>query len=217
VVSASDEENCFCEVGLISGATEDEREKLGSIFEYRQRGPERIGQFNVGFLVPTGIGSSIGGHAGDATPAVRAIAELCDHVILHPNVVNASDVNEMPNNALYVEGSVLARLLMGTVGLQKLRANRVLVVMDKHPDEELQAETINTVNAARATYGLTVSDVVLLDPPVALSANYTASGRASGTVERIDHLLEALRDRAGSYDAVALATMMEVSPGLEAE
>ena len=216
VISASDADHCYCEVGLIDGTTQDDREKLGSIFEFRQRGPEQIGQFNVGFLVPTGIGASIGGHAGDATPAVRAVAELCDNVILHPNVVNASDVNEMPDNALYVEGSVLARLIMGTIGLQKMRANRVLVVMDKHPDEEIQAETINTVNSARATYGFTASDVLLLDPPVALSANYTASGRASGTVERIDHLLEALRDRAGSYDAVAVATMMEVSPDLEA-
>lgn len=217
VVSASDEENCYCEVGLIDDATDDERQKLGSIFEYRQRGPERTAQFNVCFLVPTGIGSAIGGHAGDATPAARAIAELCDHLILHPNVVNASDVNEMPDNALYVEGSVYARLLMGTIGLQKVRANRVLTVMDNHPDPELRAQTINTINAARATYGLTAADTVLLEPPIALASNYTCSGRASGTVDRIDHLLEALRDRAGSYDAVALATVIGVSPELEAE
>lgn len=216
VVSASDEEKCFCEVGLIDGATDEEREKLGSIFEFRQRGAERTSEFNVGFLVPTGIGSEIGGHAGDATPAVRAIAKLCDHLILHPNVVNASDVNEMPRNALYVEGSVLARFCMGTVGLQKVRANRILTVMDNHPDPELRAQTINTVNAARATYGLIAPEIVMLEPPIVLAANYTASGRASGTVERIDHLLAMLSEHAGRYDAVALATVIDVSPDIEA-
>ena len=63
--------------------------------------------FNAIFLVPTGIGSDIGGHAGDATPAVKIVAEVCDQVILHPNVVNASELNEMPLNSLYVEGAQL--------------------------------------------------------------------------------------------------------------
>ena len=44
---------------------------------------------NIIFIVPTGIGASIGGHAGDATPAARLIASTCNKLILHPNVVNA--------------------------------------------------------------------------------------------------------------------------------
>jgi hypothetical protein len=31
---------------------------------------------NTVFIVPTGIGCSIGGHAGDATPAFKLIASL---------------------------------------------------------------------------------------------------------------------------------------------
>lgn len=58
------------------------------------------------FIVPTGIGCSIGGHAGDATPAAKLIASCCDTLLVHPNVVNASDINEMTNNMWYVEGSV---------------------------------------------------------------------------------------------------------------
>ena len=57
---------------------------------------------NVVMLVPTGIGCEIGGHAGDAGPAARLLATVCDRLILHPNVVNGSDLNEMPENALYV-------------------------------------------------------------------------------------------------------------------
>ena len=79
-------------------------------------------------LVPTGIGAAIGGHAGDATPVARLLASICDRLVTHPNVVNASDINELPENGLYVEGSVISRLLMGTAGLQPVRSNRVLGV-----------------------------------------------------------------------------------------
>ena len=58
-------------------------------------------------IVPTGVGAELGGHAGDACPVARLLGEACDTLILHPNVVNASDLNELPTNAMYVEGSVL--------------------------------------------------------------------------------------------------------------
>ena len=70
------------------------------IFKFDPRRIEPSDQFNVVFLVPTGIGAEIGGHAGDAGPAVQLIAQTCDTVVLHPNLVNASDVNEMPGNSL---------------------------------------------------------------------------------------------------------------------
>ena len=79
-------------------------------------------------LIPTGIGCEIGGHAGDATPVARLLSSSCDNLITHPNVFNASDLNEMPENSLYVEGSTICRLMMGTVGLQPVRSNRILAV-----------------------------------------------------------------------------------------
>ncbi len=54
---------------------------------------------NVVLIIPTGIGCEIGGHAGDANPVAKLIGACCDNLILHPNVVNASDVNEMPENS----------------------------------------------------------------------------------------------------------------------
>jgi Protein of unknown function (DUF3326) len=108
----------------------------------------------VGLLVPTGIGCEMGGHAGDAGPAARLLATVCDRLILHPNVVTGSDLNEMPENALYVEGSVLCRLLQGTIGLQSVRSNRLLVVMDGGRERYISDGVINSVNAACAVYGL---------------------------------------------------------------
>ncbi|MCK5606476.1 DUF3326 domain-containing protein, partial [Candidatus Pacearchaeota archaeon] len=36
---------------------------------------------NTVFIVPTGIGCKIGGHAGDATPAFKLIASVSDIAI----------------------------------------------------------------------------------------------------------------------------------------
>ena len=62
------------------------------VFQFKQRRRPDESRFNVCFLIPTGIGCEIGGHAGDGTPALRLIASACDKVITHPNAVNASDI-----------------------------------------------------------------------------------------------------------------------------
>ncbi|PKI44268.1 hypothetical protein CRG98_035342 [Punica granatum] len=37
-------------------------------------------------IVPTGVGASIGGYAGDALPVARALSSVVDCLISHPNV-----------------------------------------------------------------------------------------------------------------------------------
>ena len=171
---------------------------------------ENTRQFSVVLLVPTGIGAEIGGHAGDAGPVASMLAEVCDTLVLHPNVVNASDLNEMPENSLYVEGSVVTRLLMGTVGLQRARSNRVLVVVDDHRDELFVSAAVNAISGGRAAYGLSCREVVRLDPPVKLRAGYSPSGRAAGQVEELEGLCRTLEDRIGEYDAVAVSSVIEL-------
>ena len=183
---------------------------LGGVTEFRLRESENTGRFNAVLLVPTGIGADIGGHAGDATPVARLLASVCDTLITHPNVVNASDINEMPANALYVEGSVVCRLLMGTAGLQPVRANRVLAVVDSHPDALFTRLAVNAVNAAHASYGLICPGIIVLEPPLVMRSAYTGSTRAAGCVEDIDRLFALLDARRGEYDAVALSSVISV-------
>jgi hypothetical protein len=158
-------------------------------------------------LIPTGVDCAIGGHAGDATPAARLLASVCDHLVLHPNVVNASDVNEQTENCLYTEGSLICRLLMGTVGLRKVRQNRVLLVTENRKDaSNVVDQTINCAEGARATLGMDISEVVVLDKELFMQTGVSDSGRVTGRVERLGHLLDLLADKRDSYDAVALAT-----------
>ena len=181
-----------------------------SIFDFVPREIENSDKFNAVMIVPTGIGAEIGGHAGDAAPAARLLAGACDTLITHPNVVNASDINELPENGLYVEGSVLTNLLMGTVGLQKVKANRVIVLIDKHKDKRISESTINSVSAARAALGLECPLVVEVEPPIRMLARYSTSGSAVGRVEGMERICEVLRQHREEYDAVALASVIDV-------
>lgn len=209
-VTSMDKGQYNCEIGCLVGA---DRNVHKSIFDFRRREAKNADRFNAVFLVPTGIGAEVGGHAGDATPAAQLLASVCDRLITHPNVVNASDINEMPANAFYAEGSVICRLLMGTAGLKPSRANRVLVVIDEQPDEMIENLALNTVEASRATLGLDCVGIYRLDPPLVLTATYSDSGRAVGEGHGIDRLFNLLDAKRDEYDAVAISSMVAVPEG----
>jgi hypothetical protein len=199
-----------CELGIVSGLDAELRGRASPIFDVRRRSGEHTAAFTTVLVVPTGIGCVLGGHAGDANVAAQLLAAVSDRLVTHPNVVNASDVNELPPNGLYVEGSILASFLMGTVGLQPVRSNRVLSLVDDHPVERFTAAAVNSVSAARACYGLRSAGVAPLDPPLSLCSRYAPSGRATGVVSGLERVLDVLDERLGEYDAVALSTQVEV-------
>lgn len=217
VVTETDQQFYHCEAAGLPPDSRIAGRKAEGIFQFRERKSENADSFNVVLAIPTGIGCDLGGHAGDAGPASRLIASICDHLILHPNVVNASDINEMSENSLYVEGSVLSRFLCGTVGLAKVRANRVLVVVEKQSADVFVNAAINAVNAARAAYGLSVPEIILLESPLGIRAAYSAAGRASGTIAGLEHLFRVLDERKGTFDAVALTSAVEVPERFHSE
>ena len=213
-VTSTSEAGYHCETAVLSGWPASEPNFL---FRFIPRPVETTDNFNCVLLVPTGIGAEIGGHAGDASPVAALLAAACDTLITHPNVVNASDVIDIPSNALYVEGSVITRLLMGTLGLQRSRNNRVLVVLGHHDDELFINAALNSVNAARSSYGLKVPGVVRLGSDFTMESNYTGSGCAGGRVRGLDGLLEVLNEQKSNFDAVAITSQIAVPPGYHAE
>jgi len=217
VVTHSGRDGCHCELGILAGSDYLTVSQPTSIFDFEPRDVENTEKFNAVMIVPTGIGAEIGGHAGDATPAARLLAGACDKLITHPNVVNASDINELPENGLYVEGSVVSRLLMGTAGLNEVRSNRVLLAIDKNEDEGISELMIGSASAARATLGLDCPGVVKIEPTIYMRAEYSSSGRAVGRVEGLERLVEVLRDRRPQFDAVAIASRIDISEGLHKE
>lgn len=157
---------------------------------------------NVVFIVPTGIGAEIGGHAGDASPAAKLIASVSDTLIIHPNVVNASDINEMTENMLYVEGSILDRFLWGQIELRPIKYNKILLVTNSPVD----IHTINAVSAARSTMGADI-DILELNTPFEMIAKME-NGRAGGEVFGWRQLIEQVNEY--QFDALAIATPITV-------
>ena len=208
-VASSDRHEWHCEVGVLEDFGERAL-RVEPVLRLRRRRGEDSRHFNVVFVVPTGIGSDIGGHAGDAMPAAKLAASVSDLLVTHPNVLNGSDIMELPDNALYVEGSIISRLLTGEVGLRRVRSNRVLVVIDEHELTKYRDAAVNSVNAARASLGLDAPEVVSLERRVKLRSRFTTSGSAVGEVGALAGLFELLDEREGSYDAVALSTQVEV-------
>ena len=155
-------------------------------------------------IIPTGIGAEIGGHAGDANPVAKLLASCCDKLIIHPNVCNDSDINEMPNNSLYVEGSILDRFLEGHIELQEVRMNRILVAVNA----PVENTTVNAVSAARVTIGADI-EIAELEMPLVMKGRIK-EGRATGSVFGWEELIEQIEQFGNSFDALALHTPIEV-------
>ena len=211
----SEPEGYHCEIGLLGGWKGANR--AAPLFRLERRPVVNAERFNAVLLVPTGIGAEIGGHAGDAMPVAALLASVCDTLITHPNVVNASDVIEMPANCLYVEGSVIARLLQGQVGLQRVRNNRLLVALGPHDDELFIHAAINSINAARTSYGLLQPQILRLEGGLQMASRYARSGRAAGRVRGLEPLFGELDRRQGQYDAVAITSLIGVPAGYHFE
>jgi hypothetical protein len=157
---------------------------------------------NVVMIIPTGLGCAIGGDAGDASPAAKLLAACCDNLIIHPNVVNASDINEMTENMWYVEGSMLNRFLFGSYNLRRPHHNRILTVANP----PITDDTINAVSAARATIGANI-EVLELSEPLRMVATMK-DGVASGDVYGLEPMLKDIK--AHNFDALAVHTPIEV-------
>lgn len=211
-VTKSDEKGYHCELGMVSGIKKSLGISNESVFNFRKRGSENTNKFNAALVIPTGIGAEIGGHSGDAGAVARLVASACDTLITHPNVVNASDIMELPENGLYVEGSVLSRFLMGTVGLQKVNRNKVLLIVDDCGGAT--DDVINMASAARACLGMECSVVTLKDA-IKMESIYSPSGRATGRISNLESLCKNISEYVDGFDAIALSTKMEVEQDVQ--
>lgn len=199
-----------CEIAVLNTKHLVGFKETDQFFRFKKRPYENTKKFNTVFLVPTGIGAEIGGHAGDATPVARLLASASDTLITHPNVLNGADINEMPENSLYVEGSSICRLMMGTIGLKPVRANKILAVIDTSKHAIFENAVVNSINSARATMGIDCPEIVKLSPSISMTSKYSSSKRAVGVIKDIDNIFSVLKQHEKSYDAVAISSVIKV-------
>ncbi len=169
--------------------------------------PISLRPYTVVLLVPTGIGAAIGGYAGDALPVARAIAQVADRLITHPNVLNGAQLYWPLDSALYVEGYGLDRLAAGLWGLRPVHRNRVGLLLDQGIESELRLRHCQAADAARATLGLDLTDYVVTDAPLGVELQMSASGATWGTIQRPDSLLRAAETLITQAGAEAIAVV----------
>ncbi|WOH15550.1 hypothetical protein DCAR_0935092 [Daucus carota subsp. sativus] len=145
-------------------------------------------------IVPTGVGASIGGFAGDALPVARTLSSVVDCLITHPNVLNAAMLYWPMTNVLYVEGYALDRFAEGLWGLQPVHQNRVGLVLDAGIEKELLLRHLQVVDAARASLGLPVVEYAVTDTPLQVEKWVDPkSGQSTGRIQHPDSLLRAVQ------------------------
>jgi Protein of unknown function (DUF3326) len=163
--------------------------------------------YTVVLIIPTGIGAAIGGYAGDALPVARAIAQVADCLITHPNVLNGAQMYWNLPNALYVEGYGLDQFAAGAWGLQPVRQNRIGLLLDQGIEPDLQVRHRQVADAARATLGLHLTDYVVTDAPLGVTLQTADSGATWGTIAQPDSLLRAAEKLIAQAGAEAIAVV----------
>ncbi len=136
------------------------------------------------FIVPTGIGASIGGFAGDASVWARRIARCC-RLIVNPNVVNAACFSGITDNMLYVEGYSLDEFFKGNIRLQVSSENKIGIIFDKSITAGVLNVHINTLNAAEVVYGLNIIGYEITEEAVGVEFFVDSSGISTGNVENL--------------------------------
>lgn len=158
-------------------------------------------------IIPTGVGAAIGGYAGDALPVARAIAQVADCLITHPNVLNGAQLYWPLPNALYVEGYGLDQFAAGHWKLRPVRNNRVGIVLDQGMEAELRLRHLQAAEATRATLGLNLTDYVVTDAPLGVELQTAASGATWGTIQNPGSLLRAVDQLIHQAQAEAIAVV----------
>jgi hypothetical protein len=124
-------------------------------------------------------------------PVARAIAQICDRLITHPNVLNGAQLYWNLPNALYVEGYGLDKFAAGCWGLQPVHQNRIGLILDQAIEPDLRLRHLQAAEATRATLGLNLTDYVVTDAPLNVELRTAASGASWGTIGNPGSLLRA--------------------------
>lgn len=133
-------------------------------------------------IVPTGIGASIGGYAGDASTYAQNVAENIP-LIVNPNIVNAAVFSGINDNMLYVEGWSIEQFVKGNIALVPSKNNKIGVIFDKAIPQNVLNIHINTINAIKTVYGIDIIGYEITEESAGVEFFNTEKGISSGTLK----------------------------------
>ena len=144
------------------------------------------------FIVPTGVGASVGGFAGDASVWARMLSNKCK-LVVNPNVVNAACFSGINENMFYVEGYSLDEFFMGNLNLIPSNKNKIGVVFDKSISQRVLNVHINTINAVKTVYGIDIIGYEITEKEIGVEFFVDKSGVSTGSVKDLLTLNKAVQ------------------------
>jgi hypothetical protein len=148
------------------------------------------------------------------------LSSAADVLITHPNAVNASDINEMASNVLYVEGKSLDDFLLGHLALVPTRGNRIGTFVDPTGKAYLD-DVLHALNAARAVAGIECGMYTVGSQEIGARTVWSKSGCAVGTVrnplsilDSVEYLLSEGAQAIGGVSVIHGVTAAEFSQHL---
>ena len=158
-------------------------------------------------IIPTGIGCSVGGYAGDAIPSARLLASVSDCLITHPNVMNGGSLYWPDTCIQYVEGYSLNLFAAGEVFLKPVRQQKVGLLLDAGLEPDLKKRHLQVADGCIATLGLDIGPVITTERAIRMNLRKGLSGSSWGSIEDPDVLLRAAEKlkKAGAT-AIAVVT-----------
>ncbi len=142
-------------------------------------------------VIPSGVGCSIGGFAGDAIPSARLLAAASGCLITHPNVMNGASLYWKDPRIQYVEGYALDLFVAGEIALRPVRRQKVGLLLDAGIEEQLRQRHLQVADGCRASLGLDIGPVITTDRPLKVRLEKGPSGISWGGIDQPDSLLRA--------------------------
>ncbi len=134
-------------------------------------------------VIPSGIGCSFGGYAGDAMPIARLLAAAAGCLITHPNVMNGGSLYWNDPRIFYVEGYSLDRFTAGEILLEPVRQQRIGLLLDAGIETELRERHMQVADGCKASLGLNIGPVVITDTSLGITLRKGSSGSSWGDLE----------------------------------
>ncbi len=146
--------------------------------------------FIASCIIPTGIGASIGGYAGDASPYINLLSKVCP-IITNTNSVNAAVFSGINSNIFYTEGFAIDAFFKEEIAFRPSKFNKIGVIFDKAIPEKVLNVHINTINAVKSTYGINITGYEITEEAAGVDFYIAESGNSTGKLKNPDTLVKA--------------------------
>jgi len=161
--------------------------------------------FIAACIIPTGVGASIGGFAGDASPYINLLSKVCP-IITNPNSVNAAVFSGINDNILYTEGYSLDLFFKKEIALRPSKFNKIGIIFDKEIPQDVLNVHINTINAVKSTYGINFAGYEITQTPVGVNFELSSTNISTGKIKNPNTIIQAA-EKLINRGAEAIATV----------